>query len=99
MFGGDMMQKLMAMKQQAEAVKDKLNQKFVSGEAGGGLVHVEMNGNRLIKKIEVNTELSTMEKEDLEDLLTVAFNRALEEANKLQEAEMADNVKGLFPGM
>lgn len=99
MFGENMMDKLMAMQQQAESVKQNLENKLVSGDAGGGLVLIEMNGNRKLSKVEINTDLKSMEKEDLEDLLIVAFNRAIEKANVLQESEMDSNLKGLFPGV
>src|SRR5690554_8124755 len=89
MFGKDMMAKLQQMQQQAEASKQKLDTVIVNGEAGGNLVVVEMNGNRKLTKLSINTELNQMEKEDLEDLLTVALNRAIDAANAANEKEMA----------
>ncbi len=99
MFGGDMMQKLQQMQQQAEQTKERLSQFKITGEAGGNLVYVEMNGNRKLEKITINTALEGMDKEDLEDLLVVAFNRAMEQVEKIQEQEMTASAKGLFPGM
>ena len=99
MFGGNMMEKLQQMQQQAEETKKRLDLLFVEGEAGGNLICVEMNGNRKLTKLTINTELANMDKEDLEDLLIVAMNRALEKANALNEAEMASSAKGLFPGL
>lgn len=99
MFGNNMMEKLQQMQQQAEETKEKLENLKVEGEAGGNLVLVEMNGNRKLTNLQINTDLKEMDKEDLEDLLTVAMNRALEKANKLNESEMANSAKGLFPGM
>ncbi len=40
-----------------------------------------------------------MDKEDLEDLLCVAFKRAMEQVNKLNEEEVANSTKGLFAGL
>ncbi|WP_299201457.1 YbaB/EbfC family nucleoid-associated protein [Brumimicrobium sp.] len=99
MFGKDMMAKLQQMQQQAEASKQKLDTVIVNGEAGGNLVVVEMNGNRKLTKLSINTELNQMEKEDLEDLLTVALNRAIDAANAANEKEMANSAKGLIPGL
>lgn len=99
MFGGDMMEKLQAMQQKAQESKEKLNDVRVSGEAGGNLITVELNGNRKMTGLTINTDLSAMDKEDLEDLLTVAFNRALEAADQANEAEMSNSAQGLFPGM
>jgi DNA-binding protein YbaB len=38
-----------------------------------------------------------MDKEDLEDLLSVAFSRALEEANKINEGEMSKSALNFIP--
>lgn len=98
MFDKNMMDKLQAMQGQAEETKAKLSQLTVEGEAGGNLVVVEMDGNRKLKNLTINTDLSNMEKEDLEDLLTVAIDRALKAAEELNEKEMASSAKGLLGG-
>lgn len=99
MFGKDMMAKLQQMQAQAQESKDKLDKVIVNGEAGGNLIEIEMTGNRKLTKLSINTELDQMEKEDLEDLLSVALNRAIEAANAANEKEMANSAKGLIPGM
>lgn len=98
MFDKNMLEKLQAMQGQAEQTKEKLSQLTVEGEAGGGLIIVQMDGNKKLKKLTINTELSSMEKEDLEDLLSVAIERALSEADKINEKEMAASAKNLFGG-
>lgn len=98
MFDKNMLEKLQAMQGQAEQTKEKLSQLTVEGEAGGGLIIVQMDGNKKLKNLTINTELSSMEKEDLEDLLSVAIERALSEADKINEKEMAASAKNLFGG-
>ncbi|PWH86804.1 YbaB/EbfC family nucleoid-associated protein [Brumimicrobium oceani] len=99
MFGKDMMAKLQKMQEQAQLSKEKLDTIIVRGEAGGNLIEVEMNGNRKLTKLSINTSLDQMEKEDLEDLLSVALNRAIQAADAANEKEMANSAKGLIPGM
>ncbi|PKR80588.1 nucleoid-associated protein, YbaB/EbfC family [Brumimicrobium salinarum] len=99
MFGKDMMEKLQKMQAQAEVSKQKLDEILVTGEAGGNLVVVEMNGNRKLTNLSINTALDQMDKEDLEDLLTVALNRAMDAANEANEKEMANSAKGIIPGL
>jgi nucleoid-associated protein EbfC len=99
MFGNNMLEKLQQMQQQVEASKSKLETIIVTGEAGGNLVHVELTGNRTLRRVLINADLASMEKEDLEDLLVVAFNRALEQANTVHEQEMASSAKGIIPGL
>lgn len=99
MQGGDLMAKLLAMKELAEKSKERLDQILIEGEAGGGLVIITMNGNRVVKSIKINTDLKLMENEDLEDLVCVAMQRVLEKINTLNEQEVMSSSKNLFPGM
>lgn len=99
MFGKNMMEQLQKMQAGAEESKKKLENITVHGESGGNLIAVEMNGNRKLTKLTINAELNQIEKEDLEDLLSVALNRAIEEADKVNEKEMANAAKGIIPGM
>ena len=99
MFTPDMLEKLQHLKQQSEASKEKLNNTLVTEDAGGGLIRITLNGNRELKGLEINAELNDLDKSDLEDLLTVAFNRALEKVNNLNEQEVMSSARNLFPGM
>ncbi len=96
---GDMMGKLQEMKQKVEETKARLNGVTMTAEAGGGAVKVTITGNKEIKKIEISDELFTSDKEELEEILIVALNRAIEQADKVNEAEMQGAAKGLLPNM
>lgn len=99
MLGGDLFEKLGNMQKIQEESKQRLESISIEGEAGGNLVMVELNGNRKMTRLTINTELAQMDKEDLEDLLTVAFNRALEKAEVINQSDMQNAAKGLFPGI
>lgn len=94
-----MMEQLHKMQASAEETKKKLDQLTVYGESGGNLINVEMNGNRKLTKLTINAKLDQIDKDDLEDLLSVALNRAIENADKINEQEMANAAKGIIPGM
>jgi nucleoid-associated protein EbfC len=94
---GDMMGKLHEMKQKMEESKKKLDALIVEGEAGNGSIKIRANGNRIIKSIVIKEELLKGEKEELEELLVVAMNRTLENADKVNEAEMSGTAKGMLP--
>ena len=98
MFGSDMLEKLKAMQNVAEESKANLDRLEVTGEAGGGLIRITLTGNKTLKKLDINTDHTLMEKEDLEDLLSVAMNKALEAADQLSQKEMMSSAKGMFPG-
>ena len=96
MFGKGMMKKLQAMQEQVEATKEKLNHIKLIGEANEGKVRVEVNGNGQICDIKVDDSLS---KEESVELILIAANRALEQAERTKEMEMAQSAKGIMPGM
>jgi DNA-binding YbaB/EbfC family protein len=97
MFGFNQDELFKQIQKATEESKQKLSSTIVSGEAGGGLIRIELDGNRNFKSFTINTSLEHMEKEDLEDLLSVAFSRALEEANKLNENEMSKSALNFLP--
>lgn len=99
MFGSGMLDKLNAMKGFADVSKKKLDAITVEGEAGGGLIRIELTGNRDLKSVSINTDHTKIVKEELEDLFSVALNRALENANKVNEQEVMNSAKSMFPGL
>ena len=97
---GNMMGKLQEMQKKSEEIKKRLDTISVQGEAENGLVKVISNGNRKISSISINEELiKSGDKEQIEDLCILAMNRALENAEKVYEAEMKEVAKGMLPGM
>lgn len=87
MFGGDMMAKLQAMQQQMEESKKRLETITVEGSSADGRVKVIATGNRKIREVSIDASLME-DKEELEDTLLVALNRALENADQVWESEM-----------
>jgi DNA-binding YbaB/EbfC family protein len=98
MFGNNMMEKLQEMQKQAEESKQRLDKISVIGEAENGKVQIEITGNRKVKSIRVDATLLN-DKEQLEDVLLVAMNRAIEQADKVNEAEMRSAAMNFMPNM
>lgn len=97
MFNKKMMEK---MQSQMEEVKSKLNNISVIGEAENGNVKVVANGNRMLNSIEINEEFyQSASKEQIEDLILTAANRALEQAERVEKSEMSHVAMGMLPGM
>lgn len=99
MFNKEMLSKLQEMKAQADESKNRLGEIKISEESGGGLVRITMDGNRNLESVDINADLKTLEKEDLEDLLVVAFKRAMDKVNDINEKEVMASAQNLFPGM
>lgn len=101
MFGNMLNKKMMEkMQGQMEEVKNKLNNISVVGEAENGSIKVIANGNRLLNTITINDDFyKTATKEELEDLITIAANRALEQAERVEKSEMSHAAMGMLPGL
>lgn len=100
MFGDmkGMMDRLREAQEKMEKTKKRLDSVMVDGEAGNGMVVVTVTANRQVKNIAVDDELLT-DKEALEDYLILALNKALEQASKINEAEMAAAAKNGLPDL
>ena len=94
MFG-----KLAEAQKKMQEIKDRLETVIVPGEAENGKVVVEANGNNRIRSISINESLFKIgDKHEVEELITVAVNRALEASEKLMQIEMAAASKDILPG-
>jgi len=94
-----MMKKLQEMQQKVEETKARLDTITVEGKASNGKVTVTMTGNRKVNAISINEELTNLDKEELEDLLVIATNDALQKAERVNESEMKAASAGMLPGM
>lgn len=101
MFGklGDMMDKLQEMKQRADEIKNKLDDTVIKTEGAGGDIKIEISGNREIKSLSISDALQHGNGQELEKQLLVTLNKAIKEADKVNEAEMKKAATGLIPGL
>lgn len=95
-----MMKQLQKMQERMAQVQAELEQKTVTGESGGGMVKVTANGKQQIVKIEIEKEVvNPDEKEMLEDLVSAAVNKALENASAMAAQEMKKVTSGIMPNI
>ncbi|TVR41638.1 MAG: YbaB/EbfC family nucleoid-associated protein [Cryomorphaceae bacterium] len=94
---GDLMGKLHEMQQNVKDAKERLETVSVAGESSDGRVRVIVNGNKVVKSVHMDETLRSADPEELEDLLILAINRALEQAEKLHKAEMSAATGNLLP--
>jgi hypothetical protein len=95
----NMLEQLQSLKERMDETRERLEEMTVEGEAGSGTVKVKMTGNRVVKNICIDPLLMESEKEEIEDLITIALNRALEKADKINETEMQNSAQSLLPGL
>jgi len=92
---GDMMGN---MKQQQEAVQAKLAAQEIVGEAGEGSIKVTCNGLRKILNVAIDKDkLDWQDSEQIEDLLLIATNRALDKAAAVEQELTANSLKDMLP--
>ncbi|MDQ1151617.1 YbaB/EbfC family nucleoid-associated protein [Sphingobacterium zeae] len=95
-----MFDKLFEAQQKAEEIKKRLDSISVSGEVEGGLIRVTATANKEIKEVIIDPVfLSNADKEELEELLVVALNKALVQAENISQAEMQAASKDMLGGL
>mgnify|MGYP006149760961 CR=1 FL=1 len=93
----DNMKQMMEIKQKMDEVKKRLDTITVVEE--NEYVRITVTGNRKLVNLQISPELiADQDAEAIEDLVTVAVNRALEQAEQLAEAEGSAMGKDLLPG-
>lgn len=95
-----MFDKLFEAQQKADEVKKRLDSITVLGMAEGGKITVTATGNKVVQSIIIEDEFfKSADKEQLEELLIVAINKAMEQADNLSQSEMAAMTKDMFGGL
>ena len=95
-----MFDQLMQAQQKAGEVKTRLDAITVSGQAEGGKIRVTANGNKVIQSVSIDEEFyKDADREELEELLAVAINKALQQADNVSQSEMAAITKDMFGGL
>jgi nucleoid-associated protein EbfC len=87
--------------QQAQKVQENLKKAQqelagleVTGQAGGGLVEVVMNGRHEVRKVSIDPEVAD-DREMIEDLVAAAINDAVNRVQALSQEKMSGLTGGL----
>lgn len=109
MPGGGMMGGMMAQLQKMQAdmnrVREELETETVEVSVGGGAVTVVITGHQRVQSVTLNKELIDMTNddwaEDLQDLLVLAMNQAVEESQTMAAERLEEVTGGLgnIPGL
>lgn len=95
-----MFDKLMEAQQKAGEIKKRLDAITVSGAAEGGKITVTANGNKVVQSVQIDSDfLASADKEQVEELLVVAINKAMEQAENISQSEMAAMTKDMLGGL
>ncbi|WP_246562535.1 YbaB/EbfC family nucleoid-associated protein [Rickettsiella endosymbiont of Dermanyssus gallinae] len=78
------------MQSKMQSAQEELAKIVVTGEAGGGLVKIDMDGRHTAKSIWLDPSLLKEAKEFIEELLIGAFNNALQKVEKASRQKLTD---------
>ena len=93
---GAMMKQVQQMQSRMQDMQAKLDQMTVTGQAGGGLVKVTLNGKGVLTSTDIDPSLlKAEEKEILEDLIIAAHADAKGRVELLVAEEMKSVTGGL----
>lgn len=93
---GEMMKQVQAMQSRMAEMQAKLEQATVTGQSGGGMVKVTLNGKGGMTGVAIDPSLmKAEEREILEDLIVAAHT----DAKGKVETMMADEMKSVTGGL
>ena len=94
-----LMKQAQAMQENLKKAQAELATIEVSGQAGSGLVKVQMTCKYDIKRVEIDASLMADDKEMLEDLVAAALNDAVRQAEATSEQKLGKITAGMPGGM
>jgi DNA-binding protein YbaB len=95
-----MLDQLMAAQKQAEEIKKRLDTISVFGEVEGGAIKITATANKAITAVEIDEEFyKNADKEELEELLQTAINKALAQADQVSATEMQAATASMLGGL
>jgi len=89
----DFLKNAQKLQEQMGAFQEKLGGIQITGSAGGGMAEIDMNGKMEVLAVRIGQE-AMEDREMLQDLVTAAFNNALEKVREEVSREMG----GMIPG-
>lgn len=93
---GQMMKQAQQLQEKMLDMQNKLAEMEVTGESGGGLVQITLNGKSEVRKVKIDPSLATADEiEVLEDLLLAAFNDARAKVEAESQTKLAELTGGL----
>ncbi|MCF8474894.1 MAG: YbaB/EbfC family nucleoid-associated protein [Emcibacter sp.] len=93
---GKMMKQAQEMQAKMTGMQEALEKVESTGQSGGGMVTVTLNGKGNMKKLKIDPSLfNSDDAEVVEDLIVAAFNEAKRKVEEHSQSEMAKITGGL----
>ncbi|AVP98954.1 YbaB/EbfC family nucleoid-associated protein [Ahniella affigens] len=92
---GNIMQQAQKMQDNLKRAQEEVARLEVTGQAGGGMVQIVMNGAHEVKRVKIDKAVVGDDIEMLEDLITAATNDAVNKIAEQSKARMAEVTQGM----
>ena len=92
---GNLMKQAQKMQADLQRAQEEIARAEVTGESGGGLVKITMNGRHEVRRVQIDPSLVGDDREMLEDLVAAACNDASHRVEQMAQERMS----GLTAGM
>jgi nucleoid-associated protein EbfC len=92
---GNLMQQAQRMQENLKRAQEEIGKLEVTGQAGGGMVKVTINGRHEARRVEIEASIAAGDKEMLEDLVAAAFNDANNRLAELTQQKMGEVSAGM----
>ncbi len=98
---GNIMKQAQEMQARMAKMQEELAATQVSGQSGGGMVEVTLNGKQIVQRVKIDPSIvDPNDVELLEDLVTAAFNDAQKKLLDLTQNNLSKVTGGLnIPGL
>ena len=96
---GGIMKQAQKMQEEMQQAQAEIAAMEVTGESGGGLVSIVINGAHECKRVKIDDSLMEDDKDMLEDLVAAAMTDAVQRLAAMSEERMASVTSGMnLPG-
>ena len=90
-----LMQQAQRMQEDLKRAQEELAKLEVTGQSGGGMVSVVMNGRHEVRRVNIDRKLFADDPEMAEDLVAAAINDAVNKIAAVSQAQMSDVAGGM----
>ena len=91
----NLMRQAQQMQENLAKAQAELASMEITGESGGGMVKVKLNGKHEARAVSIDPSLFAEDREMLEDLIAAAINDAVHKVEKGVQEKMAGAMSGM----
>jgi nucleoid-associated protein EbfC len=92
---GELMQQAQRMQENLKRAQEEIAKVEVTGQAGGGVVSVTMNGRHEVRRVNIDRKLFADDPEMAEDLVAAAINDAVNKIASASQEQMSQVTGGM----